>query len=262
MSSERTPQRAFFGLCALLFVVSTVVTIHWCRSMTAMGGMAMPGGWTLSMAWMRMPGQTWRGAAASFLGMWVVMMTAMMLPALAPMLLRYRQAVCEPCAGRLGWLTTIVSASYFLVWAVLGVTAFVLGVGIAELEMRQPPLARAAPTAIGVVVLIGGLLQFTAWKARQLTCCRAAPGRGCRLPANTRTAWKYGLKLGLRCSYCCAGPTAVLLVAGVMELRVMALVTAAITIERLAPAGQRLARVVGAVLVVTGLLLIVRTAGH
>jgi hypothetical protein len=42
--------------------------------------MPMPGGWTMSMAWMRMPGQTWPGAAASFLGMWVVMMVAMMLP--------------------------------------------------------------------------------------------------------------------------------------------------------------------------------------
>ena len=44
----------------------------------------MPGGWTMSMVWMRMPGQTWPGAAASFLGMWVVMMVAMMLPSLAP----------------------------------------------------------------------------------------------------------------------------------------------------------------------------------
>jgi predicted metal-binding membrane protein len=36
------------------------------------------------------PGQTWPGAAASFLGMWVVMMVAMMLPSLVPMLRRYR----------------------------------------------------------------------------------------------------------------------------------------------------------------------------
>ena len=42
------------------------------------------------MAWMRMPGQTWPGAAASFLGMRVVMMVAMMLPCLVPMLWRYR----------------------------------------------------------------------------------------------------------------------------------------------------------------------------
>jgi len=262
MSSEQTSQRAFLGICALLFAVSSFVTIHWCNSMAAMGGMAMPGGWTMSMAWMRMPGQTWRAAAGSFLGMWVVMMTAMMLPALVPMLLRYREAVCDSCAARLGWLTAIVSASYFFVWALVGMAAFVLGVGLAEIEMRQPLLARAVPITMGAVVLIGGLLQFTAWKARQLACCRDAPQLGCRLPADMGTAWKYGLRLGLRCSYCCAGLTAILLAVGVMELRAMALVTAAITIERLAPAGERLARVAGTVLVVTGLFLIARSAGH
>jgi predicted metal-binding membrane protein len=56
--------------------------------MSAMGGMPMPGGWTMSMAWMRMPDKTWAGAAASFVGMWAVMMAAMMLPFLAPMLQR------------------------------------------------------------------------------------------------------------------------------------------------------------------------------
>jgi putative transposase len=39
------------------------------------------------------PGQTWSGAAASFVGMWVVMMVAMMVPSFVPMLWRYRQAV-------------------------------------------------------------------------------------------------------------------------------------------------------------------------
>src|SRR6187431_2230208 len=91
--SERASQRAFFSVAALLFVVSAAVTIIWCESMSGMGGMPMPGGWTMSMAWMRMPGQTWAGAAAAFLGMWVVMMVAMMLPALIPMLRRYRAAV-------------------------------------------------------------------------------------------------------------------------------------------------------------------------
>ncbi len=42
----------------------------------------MPGGWTMSMTWMRMPGQTWAGAATTFLGIWVVMMVAMMMPSL------------------------------------------------------------------------------------------------------------------------------------------------------------------------------------
>jgi hypothetical protein len=64
MVSERASQRAFFGVSALLFAVSAAATIAWCASMSAMGEMPMPGGRTRSMAWMRMPGQTWPGAAA------------------------------------------------------------------------------------------------------------------------------------------------------------------------------------------------------
>jgi hypothetical protein len=51
-------ERAFFGVSALLFAASAAVTIVWCASMSAMGEMPMPGGWTMSMAWMWMPGQT------------------------------------------------------------------------------------------------------------------------------------------------------------------------------------------------------------
>ncbi len=90
MITGQIAQRAFYCVSALLFIVSAVVTVVWCSSMSA-GGMPMPGGWTMSMAWMRMPGQTWSGAALSFVGMWFVMMVAMMLPSLMPMLLRYRR---------------------------------------------------------------------------------------------------------------------------------------------------------------------------
>src|ERR1700684_2287202 len=96
--------RVFLGVSALLFAACTTVTVVWCASMSALGGMPMPGDWTMSMAWMRMPGQTWLGAAASFLAMWVVMMVAMMLPSLVPMLWRYRQALGTAGATRLGRL--------------------------------------------------------------------------------------------------------------------------------------------------------------
>jgi hypothetical protein len=62
MVSERISQQVFFGVAALLFAASAALTIAWCASMSAMGEMPMPGGWTMSMAWMRMPGQTWPGA--------------------------------------------------------------------------------------------------------------------------------------------------------------------------------------------------------
>jgi predicted metal-binding membrane protein len=261
MASERASQQAFFGVSALLFAATTAVTIVWCASMSAMGEMPMPGGWMMSMAWMRMPGQTWSGAAASFLGMWVVMMVAMMLPSLVPMLWRYRQALGRRGEMRLGGLTTLVGVGYFFVWTVFGMAAFPLGVALAAVEMQEPALARAVPIAVGVVVLMAGSLQFTAWKARHLACCREGAGPGRTLPADAGTAWRHGLRLGLHCSHCCFGMMAILLVIRVMDPRVMLVVTAAITVERLAPAGERVARATGAVVVGAGLFLIARAAG-
>jgi predicted metal-binding membrane protein len=262
LASERASQQtSLLGVSALLFAASAAVTIVWCTSMSAMGGMPMPGGWTMSMAWMRMPGQTWPGAAASFLGMWVVMMVAMMLPSLVPMLWRYRQAIGRTGETRLGRLTARVGVGYFLVWTVFGMAAYPLGVALTTLEMQQQALARAVPIAVGVVVLIAGSLQLTAWKARHLACCREAPGRGRTLRADPGTAWRHGLRLGLHCTHCCAGLMAILLVIGVMDLRAMAVVAAAITVERLAPAGERVARAIGAVVVGAGLFLIARAAG-
>jgi hypothetical protein len=50
MASERTSERAFFGVSALLFAASVAATIVWCASMSGMGEMPMPGGWTMSLA--------------------------------------------------------------------------------------------------------------------------------------------------------------------------------------------------------------------
>jgi predicted metal-binding membrane protein len=215
----------------------------------------------MSMAWMRMPGQSWFGAAASFLGMWFVMMAAMMLPSLVPMLWRYRQAVAETGDTRLGRLTALVGVGYFFVWTVVGIAAFPVGVALAAIAMQQPTLARAVPIAVGVVVLSAGVLQLSAWKARHLACCREVPGRGRTLSADAGTAWRHGLHLGLHCTRCCAGLTAILLVVGVMDVGVMAVVAAAITVERLAPAGERVARAIGVVVIGAGSVLIARAAG-
>jgi predicted metal-binding membrane protein len=261
IASERASQHAFFGVSGSLFAASATVTTLWCASMSAMSEMPMPGGWTMSMAWMRMPGQTWPAAAASFLGMWIVMMLAMMLPSLFPVLWRYRDAVGNASAKRLGWLTATAGAGYFVVWTAFGMAAFPLGVALAAIEMQQPAFARAVPMAICVVVLLAGAVQFTRWKADRLACCREAPEHALGLPADARAAFRHGVRLGLRCGRCCANLMAVLLVVGVMDLRAMAAVTAAITVERLLPAGELVARATGAVLVGSGFFLIARAAG-
>jgi predicted metal-binding membrane protein len=112
-----------------------------------------------------------------------------------------------------------------------------------------------------MVVLIVGGFQFTAWKAHHLACCRQTPGSGRTLPADAGTAWRHGLRLGLDCGFCCAGLTAVLLVTGVMDVPAMAVVTSAITLERLVPLGERVAHAIGAAAVGAGLFLIARAGG-
>lgn len=213
-----------------------------------------------AMIGMRMPGQEWPGAAASFLGAWVVMMAAMMLPVLVPALRRYRRAVGQVGAARAAGVVAYVGAGYFTVWAVLGLAVFPLGAMRAIVERELPALAAAAPIAAGVVVVIAGALQFTAWKAHHLACCRAMPGHGGNVPADLGAAWRHGVRLGLHCTCSCAGATAVLFTTGFMDPRLMAVVAGAITLERLAPRGERVAAAIGVVVIGAGVALIVRTA--
>jgi predicted metal-binding membrane protein len=226
-----------------------------------MDGMPMSGGWTMSMMWMRMPGQSWAGTAASFLAMWVAMMVAMMLPSLVPTLSRFRSAMRHAGGAHGDRLTALVGVAYFAVWAAFGLIVFPFGVALAAIAMHEPAVAHVAPFAVGVAVMVAGVLQHTAWKSRQLALCRETPSRAHMLPADVRAAWQHGVCLGLHCCGSCAPLTAVLLVVGMMDLRVMAAITAAITAERLAPSGVRVGRAIGDVVVFAGLVLMARAVG-
>ncbi|HEU4626895.1 MAG TPA: DUF2182 domain-containing protein [Steroidobacteraceae bacterium] len=246
----------FLGASALLFCACAVLTVTWCASMSGMEGMRMPGGWTMSMTWMLMPGQSWPGAAASFVGMWAAMMTAMMLPSVAPTLWRYRTALARAGARRPDLLTGLAAAGYFSVWTLLGIAAFPIGVVLANAEMQHEALARAVPIAASTVVLIAGALQFTRWKSRQLACCRDLSICRCAASTDAGSALKCGFRLGIRCTSCCAGLTAILLVTDVMDLRAMAALTVGITLERLLPPRMRAAQAVGIAAIAAGLVLL------
>jgi predicted metal-binding membrane protein len=172
--------------------------------------------------------------------MWTVMMAAMMLPSLVPILRRCRRAV-------------VVGLGYFFVWTLIGAVVFPLGVALAAIALPQPRIA------VGLAVLIAASLQFTEWKARRLAWCRET--HASTLTADARAAWRHGLCLGIHCAESCAGLMAILLVVGVMDLRAMATVTAAITVERFAPNGVRIARAIGAIGVGAGLFMIALAAG-
>lgn len=251
--------RLYVGVSGLIFAASAAATIGWGLSMATMGGMPMAGGWTMSMGWMPMCGQTWLETAGSFLGMWAVMMVAMMMPALMPMLERYRRGIAgSHMAASLDWLTMLAGLGYFFVWTLLGAILFLAGTGLAAAAMASPELSHTAPFASGSVVLLAGALQLTAWKTRQLDRCREMPGSD-RI-GTTSLAWNHGLHIGLRCCLSCTGPMAILIALGVMDLRVMAVVTAAITAERLAPDSVPIARANGVAAIGLGLFLIMRAA--
>jgi len=203
-----------------------------------------------------MPGHSWLGAAASFVGMWVLMMVPMMLPSLIPMLVRHRPMLGRASGADL--MTTLAGVGYFFLWTVAGVLLYPLGSALAAIEVRVPAVVGAVPIASGLVVLIAGFVQISAWKAHGVACCRDVPVSG---GAGAGAAWRHGVRLGIHCARCCGNLMAVLLAVGMMDLRWMAVVTAAITVERVAPSGQRLARPIGAAVIVAGVVLIVRAAG-
>lgn len=166
--------------------------------------------------WTRMPGQSWPGAAASFLGMWMVMMVPMMLPSLLPVLWRSRLTIKD---------AVVVGAAYYAVWAAVGVVAYPVGVAARLVVMAGPTFETFA---VGIVVVIAIAYQFSRWKAHHLERCRLLPS-----PSDLRAAWRHGVRLGLHCNYCSLGFTAIVMATGLMDVRVMVLVSALTAMERL-----------------------------
>jgi predicted metal-binding membrane protein len=107
-------------------------------------------------------------------------------------------------------------------------------------------------------VLLAGVLQHSAWKARRLAVCRESPAHGHAPATRAHAAWRHGVRLGVHCVGSCAGLTAAGLLVGAMDLRVMAAITTAITVERLAPSDARVVRAIGDVVVMVGLVLLAR----
>jgi predicted metal-binding membrane protein len=132
---------------------------------------------------------------------------------------------------------------------------FPIGVALATIEMQLPAVARLVPIMIGAIVLVAGVLQLTHWKLRHLACCRDVVSDRTLRP-NAATAWRLGVRLGLHCGYCCSNLMMILLVLGVMDLRAMAVVTAAITLERLSPVGARIPQLIGTIVIGAGMFLV------
>ena len=261
LATERAPcvkggsRSGFTAVFALLFLAAAAVTIERCTSVAAMGATPMAGGESLSMAWMRMCGQSWTSAAVSFLGMWMAMTVAMMLPVLAPSLWRLQQGCGEASPTGGAGLVALAAAAYFLVWGVLGLAVYPIGAACAALASQMQAKTNLVPLASAVVLTGAGLLQLSGWKRGLLANCRDRCPEVEPTVAPARRAWRHGLHLGLHCNACCAPMTLALLVLGVMDLHTMTAATVAIAAERLAPCGLQIARVSGVLTLAAGLAL-------
>lgn len=224
------------------------------------GGMLMPGNWTMSMMWMVMPGQTWLGAALSFVGMWLAMMIAMMLPSSLPMLLLYRRAAAFQGESHLGAMTFVLGTGYFLVWLLFGVIAYAAGEAVVRTAMASTAVCRAIPVAAGAALIVAGIFQLTPWKSACLRHCRDPLGVVAQhLHGGWRGALRLGVHHGAFCAACCWALMLIQLVLGVMNLSVMVLVGIVIALEKLISRGELVARVSGTMSILGGLALAARS---
>jgi predicted metal-binding membrane protein len=162
-----------------------------------------------------------------FLGAWTAMMTAMMLPSAAPLLLLYRR-------GSQAIDTAVLGLGYLLVWGALGYAAYAY-------VMWGPMLP------VWSVLAVAGVYQLTPLKGSCL--------KRCRTPADFlvrrygRAPLLLGIEHGLWCAGCCWGLMLILVAVGSMSLAWAAGIAAVVLVEKVAPSGDRLARLGGVVLV-------------
>ena len=239
--NEAVSPAKFITVCVFAFVAGVLATAYFCRSMS--GGMEMPGGWTMSMMWMRMDGQSWFASAIGFLLMWLAMMVAMMLPAALPMFLKTRQQWTSLC---------YMASGYFVIWLAAGVGIYVLGVVFMEIAMRSEVLSRAVPLLSGAALIAAGAIQFTRWKMTHLLRCRSSSGCAISCPQD-ETSLRLGCKQGAACCVCCAAPMTIQLTLGIMNPLVMIVVAIVIAAEKLLPRPGITVRLVGFAAILAGI---------
>jgi predicted metal-binding membrane protein len=186
------------------------------------------------------------GALGWFVGIWVTMMAAMMLPSAAPAVLMFSRA-------RRGAQTPLFVLGYLVAWTACGLAAYALYRGIRAAAPSFLAWDDHGPWVAGGALVAAGLYQLTPLKTACLRHCRSPlhfllggrPGR--------TGALRMGVEHGGICVGCCAGLMVALFALGVMSLFWMGVVAAAILLEKALPGGERVARVLAVVLVAVGI---------
>jgi predicted metal-binding membrane protein len=267
------------GRLALLLTLSLLTIGTWALTVYQARHLDMPmgiaaraaatGGTMDGMSGMAMAGATGTGWSASgaltFVGVWTVMMAAMMLPAAIPMLLLFGTVHAGRRAGSGVFVPTwVFAAGYLLVWGAVGVATYVVVQFGSNLATRVDAGNRAtwAPLALGATLGLAGLYQLTPPKRTCLDRCRSPFGFVLMHWREGRAgALRMGIDHGASCLGCCWALSAVLVAAGMMSLAWMVLLTLAVFAEKVIPHGQGTAAGVGVAFIVLGILVAAGASG-
>lgn len=199
------------------------------------------------------------GGLAWFVGVWVTMTAAMMLPSTAPMVAAVRRAAAG-IGGRPAppAVTALFVAGYVAAWTAYGLAAYAV---FRLLDAHHPGWVawdRGGPAVAGVAVAAAGLYQLTPLKRACLRHCRTPLHFVMhRWRAGRAGAVAMGIEHGAWCVGCCAGLMLVLFAVGVMSLWWMAVVAAVIFAEKVLPSGERLTVPVAVCLLALGAVIAV-----
>ena len=209
-------------------------------------------------AWMMTP--SWDAPHLLLLWtMWAVMMTGMMLPSASPTLLLYGAAARRRDGAGAARHIYALAIGYLVVWALFSMVVTAVQRTLATLLLVSPMMELTSPTAGAVLLLVAGAYQLTPLKRACLNTCQSPLGF---LMRHWRTgldgAFRMGIEHGIYCLGCCWALMLLLFVGGVMNLTVIAALTAFVAFEKIAPFGPQGARVSGALLVAVAFWMFLR----
>lgn len=196
------------------------------------------------------------GGLGWFIGIWVTMMAAMMLPSVSPMVLAFARVSRERAnRGQIAFVPTwIFVVGYLAAWTAYGLLAYGAFRVVESLAGGALAWDRSGPYVAGGAIVAAGLYQLTPIKDVCLRHCRGPLHFLLhRWHEGKLGALRMGLVHGLYCVGCCWGLMVVLFSLGVMSLFWMAVIAGVIFAEKVFPYGERLTRVVAVGFVALGL---------
>jgi predicted metal-binding membrane protein len=209
-------------------------------------GLAAAAAWVLLLSPAQMSGMGGASigvAAALFMTTWLVMLIAMMVPAMTPMAVTYQRITAARPRGPA--LLTVFVLGYLIVWSAAGLVPLVFNLALPDLQMRLGMSGWLRLVEVALVAV--GLYQLSPAKTACLKSCRSPLGFFMThdFGAGLTGALRLGGLHGAICLGCCWALMALMVVAGSMSAAWMAVLALVFIAEKLWHYGLALSRVVG-----------------